>query len=283
MIELEEVSKRLGTFELKSCSAHIPGGYICGLAGPNGAGKTTLLHLLLGLYRPDGGTVQIGGMGYDTAEKQIRDSIGTVLVEELFDPALSVQENGQCYGKYFSRYDATVLEHYLAQFEVDGKKRFEKLSKGEKQKAQFAFALSHAPELLILDEPASNFDPEFREQFFAILQEFISDGRKSVILTTHLTEDLDRYADYFLYLSKGTLVYAGDMEQFREAYRIVSGERYRITGSGKQRIVALEETACGAKALMRHGAGDTYDPELTVTYPTIQEFMYFYEKRGMGI
>lgn len=283
MIELNEVSKRIGAFELRQCNIKIPGGYICGIAGPNGAGKTTLLHLLLGLYRPDSGTVQIDGRGYDMEEKQIHDRIGTVLVDELFNPALSVWENGRCYGKYFSRYDAAVFRHYLVQFGVDGKKRFEKLSKGEKLKAQFAFALSHTPELLILDEPASNFDPEFREQFFRILQEFISDGRKSVILTTHLTEDLDCYADYLLYLSQGEIVYAGDIEQFREAYRVVSGERYRITGCGKKRIVALEENAYCAKALMRHRAEDSYDEALTVSYPTVQEFMYFYEKRGMGL
>ena len=94
MIQLDKVSKKLGIFELKDISVSLPAGYICGIAGRNGAGKTTLLHLLSGLYQPDSGQVMIFDSGYDTQEKQIHDSVGVVLNEDLMENHWSLEKNG---------------------------------------------------------------------------------------------------------------------------------------------------------------------------------------------
>lgn len=171
------------------------------------------------------------------------------------------------------------MEAYLERFGLNGGRRFGKLSRGEKIKCQFAFALSCDPKLLLLDEPTGNFDPDFREQFFQIIKEFIADGTKSVILATHLTDDLDRLADYLIYLEDGRQVFAGDIESFRSAYRMVSGETYKINLLGQDRLIFVEEKRYGTKALVRHSRLNRYDDSLTVTYPTIEEFMYFYSKR----
>lgn len=280
MVEMNVVSKRLGTFHLEDISFELPAGYICGLVGQNGAGKTTLLHLLLGLYGADEGQITVSGMTYNQDEKHIHDITGTVLVEELFDSHYSIEKNADYFGKYFSTYSRERMEEYLERFRLDYHQKFGGLSKGEKLKCQFAFALSHDPVLLILDEPTGNFDPDFREQFFQILQEFIADGNKSVILATHLTEDLDRLADYLIYLEEGKQIFAGDIESFRQNYRIVSGEKYKLNTLSKERIVHIEERRYGARALVKHSRYIQYDDALEVTYPSIEEFMYFYSKRG---
>lgn len=279
MIQIDNVSKRLGKFQLHNISFELPGGYICGLAGRNGAGKTTLLHLLLGLYRPDGGRLVISGMSYEQSEQAVHDRIGTVLAEELFEPSHSIESNADYFGKYFSGYRRDKMAAYLERFRLDGRKKFGKLSKGEKLKCQFAFALAHDPQLLLLDEPAGNFDPDFREQFFRMIKEFIADGTKSVILATHQTEDLDRLADYLICLEDGRQVFAGDIESFRSAYRIVSGEKYKIDLLPQDRMIYTEEKRYGTRALVRHSRLNRYDEALQVTYPTIEEFMYFYSKR----
>jgi ABC-2 type transport system ATP-binding protein len=129
-----------------------------------------------------------------------------------------------------------------------------------------------------LDEPAANFDPEFRKQFWDKLREFVADGEKSVILASHLTEDLDREADYLIYLDGGTAVYSGDMERFRESFRILSGEAYRLKYVGGERLLYLEEREYGAKALVRHSRSVVYGSDITATRPSIEEFMYFYSK-----
>ena len=279
MIEVTGLSKKLNNFRLDNLSFHIPPGYICGLIGQNGAGKTTLLHLLLGLYRADEGEIRIDGMDYEKEEKQIHNETGVVLAEELFAPSLTLAQNGNAYGRYYDAYSRETLEAYLKLFGLEKTRKFGRMSKGEKLKFQFAFALSHEAKLLVLDEPAGNFDPGFREQFFRLLREFIADGSRSVVLATHLTEDLDSMADYLVYLEKGKQVFAGDIETFRESWRMVLGEAYKIKLLPKEKIIHMEENSYGAKALVAHSRLNRYDGRLQVVYPSMEEFMYFYTKR----
>lgn len=282
MLQVNDVSKKLGVFQMDNISITLPEGFIMGLIGPNGAGKTTLLHLILGLYRPDSGSIRVAGMDYQTCERQIREQLGALLLEKLFDPGWTLRQNADRYGAYYTSYDETVLRNYLERFQLKPDRKYRGLSRGEELKFQLAFALSHDPKLLILDEPAGNFDPEFREQFFGVLKEFISDGTRSVILSTHLTEDLERRADYITYLEKGKCLLSTDIESLRESYRLVTGEMYKIKLLPKENVIHVEEGTYGTRALVRHHKRSVYDRELTVTVPTLEEFMYFMTKRRRG-
>lgn len=279
LIELREVSKHLGDFHLNNISLELPEGYIMGLIGPNGAGKTTLLHLILGLYRPEKGEILIDGMSYAKSEREIHEQIGTVLLEELFDAGMTLRENSDYYGSYYKNYDENVLENYLERFSLEPQRKYKELSKGEELKFQLAFALSHAPRLLVLDEPAGSFDPEFRAEFFKVLKEFIADGTKSVIISTHLTEDLDRMADYITYLEKGKCLMSTDIESLRESYRLVTGETYKLKLIPEENIIYMEEGEYGSRALVRHRQRYVYDKEVVAVIPTIEELMYFMTKR----
>ena len=279
MIKANNISKQLGNFQIKDLSFTLPPGYICGLIGPNGSGKTTLLHLILGLYQSDNGKLLVNDMAYESDEKAIHDMIGTVLVEDLFDPAMTLLQNANRYGKYYSHYSSDNMEKYLSMFQLKKDKKFGKLSKGEKLKCQFAFALSHDAKLLILDEPTGNFDSDFREQFFHLIKEFIQDGTRSVILATHITDDLDKMADYIIYLEEGNEIFSGDIEELHNRFRMVSGEKYKINLLPKDRIIHMEENQYGVKALIAHSRLNHYDESLILSYPTIEELMYFYTKR----
>lgn len=280
LLELKDVSKRLGKFHLDHISLELPEGYIMGLIGPNGAGKTTLLHLILGLYQPNEGEILLDGMNYRENERNIRNQTGVVLLERMFDDGMTLRENGDFYGKYYKNYDAQTLEAYLKRFSLEPQRKYKALSKGEELKFQLAFALSHQPKLLVMDEPAGSFDPEFRAEFFGVLKEFMADGTKSVIISTHLTEDLDKMADYITYLEKGKCLFSTDVESMREGYRLVTGETYKIKLIPQENIIHIEEGTYGTRALVWHRQRYIYDSELTVTTPTIEELMYFITKRG---
>lgn len=275
MIRCTNITKSFPGFRLKPLSFELPDGYLCGLAGKNGSGKTTLLHLLLGLYRTEAGELSFDGKTYDKSEKEIKDSIGTVLTDELFNKGLSLEKNGDYYGRFFSGYKKEQYLVFLQMFQLDRRKKFAELSKGEKLKCQFAFALSYSPKYLFLDEPAASFDPEFRELFMKLIKDFVNDGKKSVILATHLTEDLDRLADYLILMEEGERIYAGDIETFRERYRILSGEAYKLKLFDPKLVLAMEEKTYGAKALIRHHNYNHYDSSLKVSYASIAEFMYY--------
>lgn len=278
MLKVSNISKTLGTFHLQNMNIELPAGYIMGLIGPNGSGKTTLLHLLMGLYKPNEGEITIFEKQYETDEHAIREDLGVVLQERLFEDYRTLEENADYYGKYYANYDAQILKDYLERFELDPKRKYKGLSKGEELKFQFAFALAHKPKLLLLDEPTGNFDPEFREEFLQDLKAFIADGERSIILATHLTEDLDQLADYIVYLEKGKQLLAMDIETLHDTFRMIAGDEYRVKLFPNDHIIHMEKGAYGTKALVRHRRRFNYDG-LTVTKPTIEELMYFMTKR----
>ena len=276
MISFTNVGKKLGEFELREITFELPKGCICGLVGRNGAGKTTILNLLLGLLKPDSGKVEIDGLNYRDDEKKIRNLLGSVLVDELFLPYLSGEKNGEYFGGFYEAFSMEEYKDYLMKFQIDGKKQFRKLSKGQKLKCQFAFALSVHPKYLILDEPTANFDTDFRTEFWRLIQEFVSNEENTVILATQLTDDLDRVADYLIYVDEGYIVFNGDMEFFRDEYRSVTGESQLMDEIDPNYVIHIEDGVYSSKGLIFSGA---YLPDGIVEAPiTIEEFMYHMSK-----
>lgn len=279
MIKILDVDKSFGRFAINNVSLELQSGYLYGIVGRNGAGKTTLLNMLLGLIKPDSGELTIDGLNYQENEKEIHDIFSEVLVDELLDSTLSVSENGRFYGALYSGFDLQQYLNLCDSFDLDINKHFGKLSKGQKLKCQFAFALACNSKYLILDEPTANFDPEFRRKFFEAIREYMKNGENTVIMATHLTDDLDREADYLIFMDKGSVVFSGDIETFRDSYRIVAGEKYKLKLIDSSKMIYLEEREYGgAKALVKHKKHDNYDSEIKSASPTIEEFMYFYCK-----
>ena len=285
MIKVENVTKYFEDFKfvLSDISFYIPKGYICGLIGENGAGKSTLIQLMLGLYRLDKGNIFINGHNTVTDEINSKDDIGYVLSDDLFDPYMTLLQNADAYGKYYSRYDRSSFIDYCKRFELEPKHKLKNLSKGQKLKFQFAFALSHSPALLLLDEPTANFDPNFRKEFFSILTDFIADGEHSVLLATHLTSDLEIIGDYITFLHKGRIVFSTDRESLLDSYRLLHGEAYKLNVINKERLIHAETKNMHMSALIKHRSFDTYDKELTVSVPTIEDIMYYYIKEDADV
>lgn len=280
MLEVRNVSKKKGSFSMKDIDFQLPDGYIMGLVGANGSGKTTLLKMLLGLFTPDSGSIRIDGQEYDSAEHSIREDIGYVLQEELFDSSLSAWENVDYYGHYYKKYDKELCRKYMEEFELEGSRRYKVFSKGEKLKLKLAFALAHQPKYLIMDEPAGNFDPDFAEIFYRRLVEFVSDGKHSVLLSSHQTEGLEHMVDYVTFLQNGKLIFSENIEELHKRYKMVSGESYKIKLIPKERIIYMEENAYGARALALNSRIHPFDRELLVEDATIEELMYFITKGG---
>ena len=283
MIKLNNVKKLLGTFQLRDITLDIPSGYIIGLIGANGCGKTSLLHVLMGLYQPNSGDVELMGKSYSNQDDEIHDMLGVVLQERLYEEHMSLQENAAYFGRFYSQYDEKLFLQMLERYGLEPKKKYKHLSKGEELKFQFAFALAHRPKILLLDEPTGNFDPDFREEFLMVLKEFIADGEHTIILATHLTDDLDKIADYIIYMEKGSILMATDIEDIRSRYRIVAGEDYRMKLLPENKIVHMEKNEFSTKALVRHRKIDEYDGGYSVSVPTIEEFMYYVTKRKKGV
>lgn len=278
MIKLQGVDKKLNGFALQNVTVELPEGYIMGLIGENGAGKTTLLKLLLGLYRQDAGEIFIDGMTYAKDEKKIRNEVGWVLAEDVFSKEMKLSDQARMYGKYYEKYDNKLFTEYCRRFQLEEEEKYKRLSKGEKLKFQFAFAMAHEPRLLLLDEPTANFDPEFREEFLKIITDFVADGKHSVLLATHMTEELDRIADYVTFLHKGRVKFSVSRDELERKYRLVSGEDYLINLIKKDRVIYAQKGKYSTTALVEHNKNAFYSKELEISVPDIETIMYYMMK-----
>lgn len=285
MIKVSNMSKEYRAFKLNNINIHLPKGYIMGLVGRNGAGKTTLLRILAGMEKADSGSVIINGFGITENEenaKKAKDSIGFVFLDNLFIDEASLIKNSRVYGKYYTRFNKDTLVKYCEEFDLDIKRKYKKLSKGEKLKFQLAFALAHQPKLLILDEPAANFDRNFRKKFIKTLTEFVSDGEKSVIIATHLTEDLDRIADYVAFMDCGKIEMSMDRETLMESFKLISGDTEKCNLISKELVIYREDGKYGSKLLIDLRSdkikNNIISSELTVETPSIEDIMYYITK-----
>lgn len=243
MLRVHELDKEMSgedRFHLENISFHLPKGYICGLVGENGAGKTTLLRCLMGLYRSTGDIV-IDGHNLNSDEAAAREVIAVVGDEGFFDENINLEKLGKYYGQMYVRFDMEKYLGYLERFNLDRKQKYKKLSKGMKIKAQLAFALSYGAKLFLFDEPTAGLDKHFREEFLRLCTELVSDGEKSIIISSHITEDLDRIADYIAYMQAGRLLFFKPKDAACEHFRIVTGPVYKCKMIPREAVVYMEE------------------------------------------
>lgn len=209
------------TFCLTGIHFTLERGYIMGLLGLNGAGKSTLMNLLLGNMIPDKGRVTLDGEDIYTIRQKALQRIAVVSDRAEFLKYRTLEDNAELFGMLYDNFDRERWENYMNQFGFgEGQRRlcYDDLSTGLKRRFQLAFSLSYQPELLLLDEPTANLDPHARVEWMELLQKQAVQEECSVIMTTHLTDDLDRIADYILVLDRGRQLAFMDREEMVDRY-----------------------------------------------------------------
>ena len=222
LLVVEKVNKKYKDFSLKDISFTLPGGYILGLIGKNGAGKTTLMNCIIGAI-PYRGKISVEGAVNTLHARSATEKIGFIVEDAPFFKKETLEKNGELLGTLYEDWDEKKFHSYLKKIELHCDTVYEELSKGMETKFQLAFALAHSPRLLILDEPTGGLDPVFRKSFLKILQDVVNEEMLSVIISTHLTTDLDKVADYVMLLDDGKIVFYEDKETLSDKYPLISG------------------------------------------------------------
>lgn len=281
VLSVEDVSIKLKKFNLKHISFQLPAGYILGIIGCNGAGKTTLMKVLQNIYIKNKGTVTIAGFDTKKHEVEAKNAVGFIMDQPFFDQ-LSLEDNAKMFGDFYENYNHKLFLEYLIRFNLDKGKELGKLSKGMITKFQLAFALSHQAKLLILDEPTGGLDPIFRREFLEILQDVVETEEVSVIISTHITSDLDKVADYIALIDQGEMVFYMPKEDLMDQFRIVKGSRELLRKIPRECFVAIRSYAHGFQGLTRdYQKCESYccdTDELVTQIPSIEEIMYFIHK-----
>ena len=245
-IETRGLSKYYDGFSLERIDLTLPGGTIMGLIGENGAGKSTLIKCLLGIIKPSLGEAKLLGLPTEQALGQV----GYVPDECPFSDALKVRQVGAFLPGIFPDWDKDLWAEYLKKFELPVDRKVKELSRGMKMKLTIAAALAHRPKLLILDEATSGLDPVVRDEILDEFLAFISDEEHAVLISSHITSDLEKICDYVTYLHKGKLTVQGPKDELLERYGKVACTKDQLAQINPAILVGKREGEYGCQALV---------------------------------
>ncbi len=213
LLELKGISRRVSDrFSLRDVAVAVEPGQIVGFVGANGAGKTTTIRAALGLMQLDAGEVHLFGQrcgadAPDESQRHLRSRVGLVLDTCPFPSTLKVGQIEALVGPAHPTWDRETFAGFINRFGLDPKTKVKDLSRGMGMKLQLACALSHNAKLLVLDEATAGLDPMAREELLDELLAFVADGQHSVLLSSHITSDLDRTADRVICIDNGSIIF----------------------------------------------------------------------------
>ena len=279
ILRLEGVTRRFDTFTLQPLNLELPGGVIMGLIGENGAGKTTTLRLILGALHRDGGNITIFGKDLDGNEAHIRQDIGVVFDECCFHESMTPKNINAIFKGIYQNWNSSDFTRYCNVLQLPLKKKIKEFSRGMRMKLSIAAAMSHRPKLLLLDEATSGLDPVVRDDVLELLQEFVSDEEHSVLFSSHITEDLEKIADYVAYLHRGSLQFVRSKDELLYEYGIVKCGKSEFEKMDKSDFAAWRENTFEVQALTenREAIRRKY-PGCVIDQAGLEEIMLLYSK-----
>jgi len=276
-IEVKGISKKYSKFELDDITLTVPCGTVMGFIGENGAGKTTTIKAVLGLMKPDSGSVTVMGEDASKLSKDVKERIGVVFDGLTFPKSLNAMQLDKVLGGIYKAWNSEVFFGYINRFGLPLKKKFSTYSRGMEMRLSLAAALSHDPQLLVLDEPTSGLDPVMRSEVLDIFLEFMQDESHSILLSTHITSDLEHIADYITFIHKGRLVFTEERNEMHDKYRVLKCTEEQLSRIDKADIIGIRKTRFTCEVLTEHA--DKY-PDITADIPSIDEIMVFYVREG---
>lgn len=277
VIELEDVTKDYGDFKLDGISFSVPEGSICGFIGQNGAGKTTTLNLILDVIKRDGGRIRVFGQSIDEDSASLREDIGVVFDEMGFHEFMTGRDINIMMKYIYKNWDEEQFFTYLKRFSLPSGKKCGSFSRGMRMKLQIAVALSHNARLLIMDEPTSGLDPIVRNEMIDIFREYVTREDHTILLSSHITGDLEKLADQVVFIDGGRLILWGNKDEILENHGILKCKKEDLPTISPALIVHSEVSSFGAEVLVRdrRTAGKLY-PQMIIEPAPLEQIMIHY-------
>lgn len=278
-IELQNVSKKYKGFELKNISFNVPQGCIVGLIGENGAGKTTTIKSILNISKCEG-IVKIFGKDNIKYEKEIKEETGVVLDDSFLSDYLTAKQVNLIMREFYKTWNENKYISLLKQFNIPTDKLIKDFSSGMKMKLKIATAISHNPKLLILDEPTSGLDPVVRNEILDIFRKYIEeDETRSILLSTHITTDLEHISDYIVFIEKGKIIFNLPTNELLENYGIIKCSKNDFLKLDENDYISYQKGQYQYEVLTsnRNTIRNKYNIT-TIDKPSIEDIMLFYIK-----
>jgi ABC-2 type transport system ATP-binding protein len=283
VIELKNVVKDYGDFKLDHISFAVPEGSVCGFIGQNGAGKTTTINLILDIINRDEGEISLFGKPVDQDHAYVREDVGVVFDEMGFHEFMTAKDINIMMKNIYKNWDEVAFFDYLKRFSLPSKKKCGAFSRGMRMKLQIAAAMSHKAKLLIMDEPTSGLDPIVRNEMIGIFRDFVVEEDHTILLSSHITGDLEKIADEVVFIDGGKIVLSGNKDEILEKHGILKCKKEEASKVSEALIVGVEEEAYSTSILVndRHAAAKLY-PDMVIEEAALEDIMIYYvnaEKR----
>lgn len=262
-LKIENITKKYDGFLLDNISLNVPKGNIVGLIGENGAGKSTTLNSILDIIERDSGDVFIFDSEKNKISNHIREKIGVVFDGNNFPEDLTPQKLNNVLKAIYSNWEEKKFYELLEKFSLPKNKKIKKFSKGMKMKLSISVALSHKAQLLILDEATSGLDPVVRDDILDLLLDFVQDENNSILMSSHITSDLEKIADYIVFIHKGKVVFEETKDNLIYNYGIMKCKLKEFNDIDKKDIIRYRKMDYGYEMLIKN------KKELEKKYPNI--------------
>lgn len=251
-MEIKKLKKKYdNNFELGEINLEIPSGYIIGLIGENGAGKTTLIKSILNIINKDSGEIKTFNKDNKKYESYIKEDIGVVLDGMFFPEILTSNDINTIMKDTYKEWNKELFYKYLNDFKIPNNKKIKDLSKGMRKKLEIGTALSHKPKLLILDEPTSGLDPVVRDDILDIFLDFIKDEEHTILLSTHITSDLEHIADKIIFLDNGKVILNENKDELLDNYGVLKCDKDSFDKISKDDIISYKKNKYNYEVLIK--------------------------------
>ena len=279
-IEISGLTKKYDGFTLDNVSFNVPKGSIMGFIGQNGAGKTTTIRTLLNITKCDAGSIKLLGLDHIQNEYEIKEHIAAVFDEIPFHESFNAIQVGKMFRGLYSGWDEQKYSDYLDRFSLPRKKKIAKFSKGMKMKLQISAALSHGARLLIMDEATTGLDPVVRNEILDIFREYLQDGERSILMSSHITSDLEKIADCVTFIDKGKILLSGYKDDILDTHGLLKCSKADYENIDKEDIISARITDFGVDAMVsdREMCNKKYSGAV-IDKTTLEEIMLFYVNR----
>lgn len=279
ILEIKNLCKKYNEFELKNININLPKGMIMGLIGENGAGKSTTIKAILNIINFDEGEIKLFGLDSKKSEKNLKEDIGVVLDDSFLSDYLTPKDINKIMKVIYINWDEKLYMNYIENFKLPKGKIIKEYSSGMKMKLKIAVALSHHPKLLILDEPTSGLDPVARNEILDIFQEFIQDEENSILVSSHITSDLEHISDYITFIDSGEIALTKTRDELLEEYGIAKCTENEFKMIDKKDYIKYKKNRYEYNILVENKLEfkNKYNIEI-IDKPTIEDIMLIYIK-----
>lgn len=281
-LEVKGLEKKYKDFALENISLELPKGFICGYVGQNGAGKTTTLDLITHQKKADAGVVKIDGMEYQENPKKYKEMIGYVCDKCYFPNDFNLLDIKGVLKDFYETFDEDKFMNLCKKWNLPKKKKVKDYSRGMTIRLMFAGILARDTKLLILDEATNGLDPVVKQEILEILQDYIQDGERSVLFSTHILSDLEEIADFIFFLHNGKKVFFDTKEEIAEKYLLVKGGLEELTEAVSRKIKGLKKTSVGFEGIIEADDSVCVSQKCVLEKPTINQIVISYIKDMEG-